>query len=386
MVPQLTLRPLYHKAQESIALYTTDSALNRLIRQIRAIRWTQTHRCWYLPLSRENYLLVTGMLRDSATIDAEPLKNYLEQRKAVQPILKEGRISKQRAGIILEHPLSAENLEAFTRFQAMIQLKGYSRNTLRNYSNEFHHLLRLLGKVPVSSLAKGHVQEYLLWLIKQKKYSEVHVHTAVNALKFYFEKVEGRGQEFYDLPRPKKPSKLPQVLAEGEVVSLLMKTGNLKHRALLMTSYSAGLRVSELVGLKIGDIDSKRMMIHIRCGKGKKDRMVPLSPLLLETLRAYFTAYRPKQYLFEGEKGGPYSTRSAQMVLHAAKEAAGIHKAGSIHGLRHSYATHLLEGGTDIRYIQSLLGHNSMKTTLRYTQVSRVKVEAIGSPLDKLPW
>ncbi len=244
----------------------------------------------------------------------------------------------------------------------------------------------MLGRVPVSSLTKSHIHSYLLWLIKTKGYSEVHVHTAVNALKFYFEKVEGRGREFYDLPRPKKPSKLPQILAEEEVVNLIMKTVNLKHRALLMTSYSAGLRVSELVGLKVADIDSKRMMLHIRCGKGKKDRMVPLSRVLLGTLREYFQSFRPKEYLFEGEKRGAYCTRSAQKVLHEAKRKAGIHKVGSIHSLRHSYATHLLEGGTDIRYIQVFLGHSNLKTTMRYTQVSRVKVESIGSPLDKLPW
>jgi site-specific recombinase XerD len=153
-----------------------------------------------------------------------------------------------------------------------------------------------------------------------------------------------------------------------------------------MASYSAGLRVSELVHLKITDIDPKRMTIHIREGKGKKDRMVPLSNILLELLREYYKSYKPKQYLFEGEGGGPYCPRSAQKVLHEAKKKAGIWKKGSIHSLRHSYATHLLEGGTDIRYIQSFLGHNNLKTTMRYTHVSRIKLENIGSPLDKLPW
>ena len=153
-----------------------------------------------------------------------------------------------------------------------------------------------------------------------------------------------------------------------------------------MTSYSAGLRVSELVSLKALDIDSKRMMIHVREGKGKKDRMVPLSKKLLEVLRQYFIRYKPKVYLFEGEGAKPYSTRSAQEVLSEAKKKAGIHKRGSIHMLRHSYATHLLEGGTDIRYIQAFLGHDSLKTTMLYTHVSRLKIENIQSPLDKLEW
>jgi len=238
----------------------------------------------------------------------------------------------------------------------------------------------------VHSLTKAHIHAYLLWLLQKRGYSEVHVHTAVNALKFYFEQVEGRAKELYDLPRPKKPQKLPSILPEEEVLALIQKTENLKYRALLMTSYSAGLRVSELVGLKIRDIDSKRMMLHIREGKGKKDRMVPLSEKLLETLREYFRRYKPKQYLFEGDGNQPYSSRSAQLILQQAKAKAGIHKQGSIHLLRHSYATHLLEAGTDIRYIQAFGGHNSLQTTMRYTHVSRLKIESIQSPLDRLNW
>jgi site-specific recombinase XerD len=396
MLSAITLSPLYHRAKECIAIFYNDLTLNNTIKCIPNIRWSRTHRCWYLPLSRAAYEEIKHAMNGIAELNTAPLKWYLEQRKAVQPMqgskpqeeagVSEQPISRQRSKIIMQYPLSTENLHAFTQFQGMIRLKGYSPNTMRTYCNELHLLLRLLGRVAISTLTKNHVQSYLLWLIKTKGYSETHIHTTVNALKFYFEQVEGRAREFYDLPRPKKPSKLPQILAEEEVVSLIMKTGNLKHRALLMTSYSAGLRVSELVNLKIGDIDSKRMMLHIRCGKGKKDRMVPLSKVLLQTLRDYFVAFRPKDYLFEGGRGTAYSTRSAQKVLHQAKRKAGIHKAGSIHSLRHAYATHLLEGGTDVRYIQSFLGHSSLKTTMRYTQVSRIKVEAIGSPLDKLPW
>lgn len=194
-------------------------------------------------------------------------------------------------------------------------------------------------------------------------------------------------RSFTICPGPKKPVKLPVVLAEEEIISLIQKTPNLKHRALLMTSYSAGLRVSELVSLRIKDIDSKRMMILIQQGKGKKDRMVPLSKKLLETLREYFRQYKPKEYLFESEQNkAPYSTRSAQLILRDAKRKAGIMKGGSIHTLRHSFATHLLEAGTDVRYIQAFLGHNNLKTTMRYTHVSRFKIETLQSPLDKLEW
>lgn len=160
------------------------------------------------------------------------------------------------------------------------------------------------------------MQAYLLWLLKNKRYSYTRLHTTINALKFYFEQVEGRKKEFYDLPRPQKPLKLPSVLAEDELVRIIEKTQNLKHKTLLMTAYSAGLRVSELVSLRIEDIDSERMMMHIRQGKGKKDRMVQLSQVLLQTLRTYYSQYKPQEYLFEGDKSGePYSTRSAQQVL-----------------------------------------------------------------------
>jgi site-specific recombinase XerD len=246
--------------------------------------------------------------------------------------------------------------------------------------------LRLLGKRWVNELTKDQVMSYLLWMLEKKGCSETQVHTAVNALKFYFEKVVGREKEFYDLPRPKKPYKLPGILAEEEMINLIMSVHNIKHKAILMMGYAAGMRVSEIIHIQIADIDSKRMMIHIHAAKGKKDRMVPLSKKLLETLREYYRLYKPRQYIFENPSGGMYSVRSAQQILHTAKAQAGITKKGSIHMLRHSYATHLMEGGTDIRIIQELLGHNSIKTTMLYTHVSKKDLGRIESPLDKLKW
>jgi integrase/recombinase XerD len=279
---------------------------------------------------------LSDALKGKASLDTSQLKQYLEQRKSVQHLHSRERVSKQRAQIMLQYPLCEENLKSFSQYQQLLLLKGYRPQTIRVYSNVFHLLLRLLKKTPVSSLTK--------------------------------ELVEGRTKEFYDLPRPQKPLKLPPVLGEEEVVQLIRKTKNLKHQALLLTAYSAGLRVSELVTLKVRDIDSGRMMVHIHEGKGGKDQMVQLSEVLLETLRTYYKQYKPTEYLFEGDrKGEPYSTRSAQKVIKRAKLWAGVKKKGSIHMLRHSYATHLLESGTDIRYIKELLGHNSLKTTLRYT-------------------
>lgn len=383
---EVILKPLYHRGGERIALcFPYNKALEQHVRRLQEVRWSRTHTCWYVPLGKENYTAIQAALKDKAILHTETLKNYLEQRKAALLMVKTSTVSKQRSDLLLQHPLSAENLQAYVRFGELIQLKGYSVNTLRSYSGAFHQFLRLLGQVPANSLTRQHIHTYLLWLLQKKGASETHVHTVVNALKFYFEQVEKRSKEFYELPRPKRPQKLPQILAEREVGCLFSNTRNLKHRALLMTSYSAGLRVSELVNLKVKDIDSTRMTIHVRCGKGKKDRMVALSKTLVEVLRSYYKAYKPAVYLFEGHhKGMPYSTRAAQEVLQAAKRAAGISKKGSIHSLRHAYATHLLEAGTDVRYIQELLGHKSLNTTMLYTHVARRDTAVIQSPLDRL--
>jgi site-specific recombinase XerD len=198
------------------------------------------------------------------------------------------------------------------------------------------------------------------------------------------ENVFKRGRLVYDLPRPKKPLLLPKVMNEKEVIGLLNALDNVKHKAILYLAYSAGLRVSEVINLKIGDIDSSRMLIHLRGAKGKKDRMVTLGKVALENLRMYYKQYQPKIYLFEGPTGEQYSTRSAQIIFNQAKLKTGIRKELTFHSLRHSYATHLLENGTDIRFIKELLGHNDLKTTVRYTHVSKKSLEQIESPLDKL--
>jgi integrase/recombinase XerD len=384
----LTIQPLHEKGIEAIGVsQPLDKELEYTLRKIKGIKWSGTHKLWYLPLSRPNFLLLATALKGKATLDTRLLKQYLEQRKSRQPLKSRERVTRQQANLMIRQPLFEENLKAFTQYQQLLLLKGYRSQTIRVYCGEFHLLLRLLKKTPVSSLTKEQVQAYMLWLLKHKRYSYTHLHTTINALKFYFEQVQGREKEFYDLPRPQKQLKLPSVLSEAEVVSLIQKTVNIKHRALLMTAYSAGLRVSELVNLRVQDIDSGRMLIHIHNGKGGKDRMVQLSTVLLETLRTYYKQYKPSGYLFEGDRNGePYSSRSAQEVLKRSKLWAGVKKKGSIHMLRHSYATHLLEAGTDIRYIQELLGHSSLQTTLRYTHVSNLKLNGIQSPLDRLKW
>jgi len=383
----ITLKYIFHKDKECIGIYFAKVDKWNDAMFSAGASWSNTHRCFLLPCNRKSMEKIKSVFGANAEFDATQLKQMLEERKSQKfpvPVEISSYDKIKKANHPVANALSEENKKAFIAFRNMLLLKGYSPNTIRNYCYEFHYLLRLLGQRSINQLEKKHIMSYLLWLIKVQGRSETHVHLAVNAIKFYFEKVLGRTEEFYDLPRPKKPFNLPDILAEEEIIVLLKRIKNLKHRCMIMTGYSAGLRVSEIVSLLVTDIDSKRMMIHVRRGKGKKDRMVPLSKTLLKTLREYYKEYRPARFLFEGQSGDAYSIRSAQQVLQDAKARAGIKKKGSIHGLRHSYATHLLEAGTDIRLIQELLGHNTIRTTMRYTHVSKKDIGKIESPLDRL--
>jgi integrase/recombinase XerD len=305
---QVILKPLYHRQQECIGIcFEKNRSLTDIIKKLPAVKWSQTNKCWYTPCKKEYYTNLSKALQNKVILVNNALKVYLQQRAAINPLQQmEVKLPVQECGVktgtakmMITHPISKTNLAAFTAFKNMLALKAYSANTIRNYCNEFHHLLRLLGETSVDNLGKQHIMSYLLWLLEKRGYSEMHVHMSINAIKFYFEQVMNREREFYDLPRPKKPFKLPAVLAEEEVIMLIQKIQNIKHRAIIMTGYSAGLRVSEIINLKPNDIDSKRMMIHIRGAKGKKDRMVPLSKKLLEVLRGYYKQYKPKDYLFE---------------------------------------------------------------------------------------
>jgi site-specific recombinase XerD len=380
------VKPFHHRGEECIGVYFNhDKLIAGIVKKIPGAKWSQTFGCWYIACKKELYVLLVKGLEQKAEIDNKLLRSYLHQKSAM--IVAEPKpVAKASFRVMVQFPLSDVNLGAFAAFRNMLVLKGYSSNTIRNYCNEFHQMLRLLGARSVNDLSKQQVMSYLLWLLQKQGCSETKVHTAVNAIKFYFEKVMGREKEFYNLPRPKKPFKLPGMMAEEEVKSVINHISNIKHRAMIMAGYAAGMRVSEIIGLRPENIDSKRMMIHIQGAKGKKDRMVPLAVRLLEVLREYYKKYQPKIFLFEGKPGEPYSARSVQEILQQAKKKANVSKKGSVHLLRHSYATHLMEAGTDIRIIQELLGHNSIKTTTRYTHVSKKDIGRIESPLDKLKW
>jgi site-specific recombinase XerD len=247
--------------------------------------------------------------------------------------------------------------------------------------------LRTLHAKPADELSVEGIKRYLVYCYEKLKLSENTLHSRINALKFYYEQVARRDRFFWDIPRPKKHLQLPKLLNEDELARLFNALTNKKHKAMLFTAYSAGLRVSEVANLKLSDIDSGQMQIFVRKSKGKKDRYVNLSPVLLDILRDYVKTYqpRPRDYLFESEQTGTaYPPRTIQQIFSNAKNKACIRKKVGIHSLRHSFATHLLDKGTDIRYIKDILGHFNIKTTERYLHVSKRHLVNIESPFDDL--
>ena len=279
------------------------------------------------------------------------------------------------------HPV---NHNAMKEMIGLLKLKGYSNNTIKTYQNEFAQFLIALKNNPVDKCDSQKVRSYMLYCYEQLKLTENTLHSRLNALKFYYEQVLHREKFFVNIPRPKKHLILPKTIHQNDIKKMFDATTNLKHNTMLKLCYGMGLRLSEIINLKIRDIDSRNMQVFIEKSKGKKDRYVNLPQSVLEQLRTYFKKYRPKKYLFEGQDGGQYAKRSLQNVFKNALQKAGINKQVGIHSLRHSYATHLLEQGTDIRFIQELLGHNDIKTTLIYTDVTNKNIRNIISPLDKL--
>ncbi|WP_233531791.1 site-specific tyrosine recombinase/integron integrase [Paenibacillus alkalitolerans] len=275
------------------------------------------------------------------------------------------------------------NAKMLSNYYEALTLKGLSPKTRKSYVGHIRRFLEFISK-SAREITSEDVKRYSLLLLNDGC-SHSHVNQFLSAL-LRFSQLEGIvGVTVDGLIRPKRVSRLPDVLSAEEVLAVLDAVENIKHKALLTIVYSAGLRVGEVVRLRISDIDADRKMIHIRQAKGKKDRYTLLSSVALETLRAYVRSFRPSTWLFPGGEGtGHLTERTVQKVFEQARRKAGIIKPCSVHTLRHSFATHLLESGTDLRYIQELLGHASSKTTERYTHVSKKDVGRIMSPLDRL--
>jgi len=282
------------------------------------------------------------------------------------------------------NPLNSVQDDYIQKFRRYMRMRRYSENTIKTYTDALSVFLRYCDSKEIDQISNLDLINFNNDYILAKKRSSSYQNQVINAVRLFFEKIENRKLELETIERPKNGKYLPEIFSLEEVERLLSGTENLKHRCILMLIYSAGLRRGELLRLKPRDIDSNRMVIHIHGSKGKKDRIVPLSEVALEHLRNYYCEYRPKEFLFEGQNGGMYGERSIQSIFIQAKDRAKITKHSSLHTLRHSYATHLLESGVNLRFIQELLGHSSPKTTQIYTHVSSDGIRKIQSPLDKI--
>lgn len=404
----VVLKPLLHRGMECIGIFFgIQLKINGALRKTGVCRFSLTHKCWYALNTKENYNKIHNAIKELATIDHTELYQFLAEKKkgtkAMAPVIAQPlkKIEAWPAKAAWRHDMDkqlkpvmagggkiyAVNAHVLPAMKQHLKLKAYSASTCKTYLNEMSQLLLTLKSIPADELTVAHLKRYFVYCFEKLGLKENTLHSRINSLKFYYEQVLRREKFFWEIPRPKKQLILPKVLGEEELARLFKALDNLKHKAMLFTAYSAGLRVSEIAALKIKNVDSDRMQLFIENAKGKKDRYVNLSPVLLDILRSYMRKYKPRPgvYLFESEQTKTaYPTRTIQKIFQTAKERAGINKGVGVHSLRHSFATHLLEKGTDIMYIKELLGHFSIKTTERYLHVSNRSLVNIASPLDDL--
>ena len=276
--------------------------------------------------------------------------------------------------------------DLIANFERKLKLQRYSPNSIKNYISAVRSFLKAALKRfdHPDQLSENEIEKYVFWKIEKHKISSSHQRMIVASIDKFYQSVLNRNLQVRHLYPSRKEHRLPKYVTMMEVRKMIASITNQKHACVIKILYGCGLRLSELLHLKLHDIDSERMVIHIRNSKGNKDRVIMLSSSLLEDLRRYFKMYYPKVYLFEGQGGGMYSAKSVQNVVKMAAKKAGIQKQVTPHVLRHSFATHLIENGTDIRYIQKLLGHSSIKTTEIYTHVTDAAKLKIKSPLDLL--
>jgi len=353
-----------------VSFSSYQSILVKKIKNIKGGRWHPDEKYWSFP-NTNGILEKIFKVFESEEINLDPAL----QSQHPSPIIVRDKISPAEA--------DKQSLYNFEDLRRELVSRKYSYKTIKAYIYFNKDFLNFLGKRP-PDINDDDIKNYLLHLAENKQSATSTLNQAINALKFYYGEVLKR-KFVYEIKRPRKDKKLPVILSQEEITKILSSVDNIKHKAILMLIYSAGLRVGEVVKLKPEDIDSERMLIHIKGSKGRKDRYTILSETALEILREYWREYKPRKWLFEGARPGRYlSIRTVEKILEHACEKANIRKDVSVHTLRHSFATHLLEGGTDLRYIQELLGHKDSKTTEIYTHVSIKSIGKIKSPLDTL--
>ena len=363
-----------HKGQKVILLkFDKDKELINLVKSIPLATWSNSRAVWYIPQNSFNLTILFQTFKGIAFIDFSALKKNSTKDTPLQNVV-----------LAPTRPNDTPNINLRT-FQIWLHHKRYSENTIKTYSDLVKNFLTHTSSKPITGITNDDVVNYVYKEIVGKGYSFAHQNQVVSALKLFFREVVKSEIDVDKIRRPRMEHKLPNVLSKEEVKRILTAPKNIKHKTMLSLIYACGLRRSELLNLKPSSIDSKRGLLIIRQAKGYKDRIVPVSEKTITMLREYYLLYKPKNWLFEGQQPGEqYSAESLQKVLKDAINKAKISKPVTLHWLRHSYATHLLENGTDLRYIQELLGHKSSRTTEIYTHVSTQSIQKIKSPFDDL--
>jgi integrase/recombinase XerD len=347
-----------------------DFELKEMVKQFPGCNWDTKKKVWWVAYTDEKLSEMLQFLKGKVWLDYSELKKV--------------EIPQAKISVVLSN-LSLVNSKEIQLFEQWMRNKRYSENSIKTYREVISVFFRFLDNKPLEEIENSDLEKFNTEYVLANAYSSSYQNQFVNAIKLFFTNRKGIKINPQIIYRPKKEKVLPNVLSKEEVKIILDSITNIKHKAMISLIYACGLRRTELLHIQLKHIDPNRKLLFIQQSKGKKDRVVPLSDKLLELLRSYYKAERPKVYLFEGEKvGGQYSGSSLQQVLKYAIKKAKVKKPVTLHWLRHSYATHLLENGTDLRYIQELLGHNSSRTTEIYTHVSQKKISEIRSPFDDL--
>ena len=366
MLKIINVEKTVHRNQPRLKLlFDRDDELIQQVRKIQDCRWSATMRCWHIPYY-DNHLEFLNR-KFNGQIRFLPVQEAMEKEA---PTSHEAKPSRE--------------VQIPQAFVEQMKMRRYSQNTIKAYTSTLARFLAFNADRKPEEIEPERIRTYILHLVEHTNVSASYQNQTINAIKFYFEAVLGRTLEPILIQRPRKAKKLPNVLSEEEIALIIKQISNLKHKCAITLIYSAGLRRSEVLDLKPTDIDANRNCINIRDAKGKKDRITLLSQKVLVLLRAYYKQYRPKEWLFEGAEGGKYSATSLRKIFQRALAQSGIKKDVTLHSLRHSFATHLLERGIDLRYIQALLGHSSSKTTEIYTHITSKGFQNLKSPLDEM--
>jgi len=356
-----------------------DPQIKSHLQKFEGVRWSKQLSAYYMFGTNANRDALVAHCKHVASIEVGTNFSGENESQPLGQSIKETKLPPREYYSV--HP---DVLEKIASMKHWMEQKRYSTSTVKTYVSMVKQFFALHESVKWNDIPLTTIESYCYkeFIERQKSYSAQN--QFISAIKIYFRTNHFTALEIDAIERPKKSTYLPNVLTKEEVRLVILSTSNIKHRTLLTIIYGAGLRIGEALKLRITDVRSEEGLLYIRGSKGKKDRRVPLSDTMLRMLREYYIAYRPKTYVFEGASGGLYSPSSAQKVLKRAVKQAGITIRVTLHTLRHSYATHLLESGVGLRYIQEILGHNNPKTTMIYTHVSGKKINEVRSPLEDL--